>query len=181
MKALIDIVTLTAQITDTPVSRFVITAQVASQDTIKAQNDALNKKAEDRRGLFGDSWAQVMKMARKYANLYGGAGLDKEVEFSPVWRHDRTLEELQQKGTALGIPAEQIWAEAGYTSEQIAEMKQMPSYRLKHEKELWEGATAATQNIPLVEYLRRAGVSEEEIQRIEKAIAGQTAVPPTDL
>lgn len=179
MKALIDIVTLTAQLTDTPVSRFVITAQVASEDTIKAQNDALEKKAEDRRDLFGDSWAQAMNMARKYANLYGNAGLETDVEFKPIWHHDHTLEELEKKGQALGIPIEQIWAEAGYTNAQIAEMKNMPSYRLKFEKELWEGATAATQNIPLDEYLRRAGVPEEEIKKINEAITNQSGIPLT--
>ena len=181
MKSLIDLVTLTAQITDTPVSRFVVTAQVAGADTIKAQNDALNKKAEDRRGLFGDGWGQAMSLARKYANLYGNAGLDEDVEFRPLWQHDRTLEELQQKNTALGIPQEQIWAEAGYTAEQIAEMKQMPSYRLQAEKQIWEGATSATQNIPLDEYLRRVGVPEEDIQKIRTAIRGQTGEPVTDL
>lgn len=181
MKALIDIVTLTAQLTDTPVSRFVITAQVASEDTIKAQNDALEKKAEDRRDLFGDSWAQVMNMARKYANLYGGAQLSEEIEFKPIWHHDRTLDELEKKGSALGIPQEQIWAEAGYTSEQIAEMKKMSSYRLKFEKELWDGATAATQNIPLELYLRRAGLSEQEVKEIDEAIKNQSAIPLTGL
>ncbi len=181
MKALIDLVTLTAQTTDTPVSRFVITAQVAAEGTIKAQNDALNKKAEDRRGLFGDGWSQVMSMARALANLYGNALLDEKVEFQPIWKHDRTLEELQTKGQALNIPQEQIWAEAGYTSEQIAQMKQMPSYRVAFEQKLWEGASAATQNIPLEIYLQRSGVPEDEVKNIIDAISNQSNVPLTDL
>jgi hypothetical protein len=181
MDELIQLVTLTAQITDTPVSRFVITAQVAAEGTIKAQNDALEKKGEDRRGLFGDSWSQVMAMARKYDNLYGNAGLDEEIEFEPIWKHDRTLEELQTKSQTLAIPQEQIWAEGGYTSEQIAEMKQMQSYRLQFEKQLWEGAMSATQNIPLEEYLRRCGVPEEEIKHISAAISNNQNIPPTDL
>jgi Phage portal protein, SPP1 Gp6-like. len=181
MKALIDLVTLTAQITDTPVSRFVVTAQIASEDTIKAQNDALDKKADDRRGLFGDSWSQVMSMARKYTNLYANAGLDEEVEFQPTWRHDRTLDDLEKKSQVLGIPQEQIWAEAGYSAEQIAQMKQMPSYQLAREKSIWEGAVSATQNIPLEEYLKRVGVPEEEITQIREAIKNQSAVPLTGL
>jgi hypothetical protein len=181
MDALIKLVALTAQITDTPVSRFVITAQIASSDTIKAQNDALEKKAEDRRGLFGDAWSQAMSMARKFANFYGNAALDEEIEFKPVWTHDHTIEELQTKGDALSIPQEQIWAEAGYTAEQIAQMKQMPSYRVAFEQKLWEGATAATQNIPLEAYLQRCGVPAEEIQAIQDAVKNQSGVPLTGL
>lgn len=181
MDELIQLVTLTAQITDMPVSRFVITAQVAAEGTIKAQNDALEKKGEDRRGLFGDAWSQVMDMARKYDNLYGNAGLDEEIEFQPLWKHDRTLDELQAKSQALSIPQEQIWTEAGYTSEQIADMKKMSSYRLQFEKQLWEGAASATQNIPLEEYLRRCGVPEEEIAKISQAIGSQSGVPLTNL
>lgn len=181
MDALKDLVTLTAQITDTPVSRFVVTAQVASEDTIKAQTEALEKKGEDRRGLFGDAWSQAMAIARKYDNLYGTASLDETVDLSPIWKHDRSLNELQTKGESLKIPQEQIWAEAGYTAWQIAVMKEMPSYRLQFEKSLWDGATTATQNIPLEEYLRRCGVPEEEIKRISDAVVNNQSIPPTTL
>ena len=182
MNSLKDLVTLTAQITDTPVSRFIVTAQIASADTIKSQTEALEKKAEDRRGLFGDAWSQVMGMARKYANVYGGAGLNEEIEFKTTWRHDRTLEELEKKRTALEIPREQIWVEASYTPEQIATMKAMVEYRIALEKILWEGAQAASlQGIPLELYLQRAGVPEKEITAIQEAIANQSGVPATDL
>lgn len=182
MKALIELVALTAQITDTPVSRFIITAQIASSDTIKSQNDALNKKAEDRRGLFGDAWSLVMSMARKYTNLFADAGLDEEIEFGTLWSHDRTLEELGQKQTVLGIPQEQLWAEAQYPPEKIAEMKQMQSYRMEFEKKLWEGYAAASQNgIPLEIYLQRVGVSAEEAKAILDAVNNQSGVPTTDL
>ena len=181
IEALISLITLTAQITDTPVSRFIVTAQIASDDTIKAQNDALDKKAEDRRGLFGEAWKQTMNMARKYANAYGGAGLDESVEFIPLWRHDVTLQELEQKKTMLGIPDEQVWTEAGYSSDKIVEMKSQQSYRIAQERAIWEGAMSATQNIPLDEYLKRCGLSAEEIAEINVSIENQTAVPLTDL
>lgn len=179
--ALINLITLTAQITDTPVSRFVMTAQIASADTIKAQTEALDKKAEDRRDLFGASWVQAMNMARKYANVYGNAGLDESIEFIPVWKHEATLQELEQKKNSLGIPDEQIWAEAGYSPEQIAEMKNAQSYRIAQEAALWQGAISATASIPLDEYLRRCGVSEEAITQIQESINKQNAVPLTDL
>ncbi len=182
MEDLIKLVTLTAQITDTPVSRFVITAQIASEETIEAQNDALDKKAEDRRGLLGDAWSQVMSIARKITNLNTSEALDEEVEFSTTWRHDRTLKELGQKREVLGIPQEQLWQEAGYTPEQIAVMKTMQEYRLQLEKLLWEGANAASLNgIPLEVYLKRSGLPEAEIKFIQDGIANQSNVPATDL
>lgn len=180
MEELIDLVTLTAQITDTPVSRFVVTAQIASDKTIKEENDPLNKKAVDRRGLFGDGWSQVMSMARKYANL-NGESLDEDVEFKTTWSHDRTLDELAQKKDALDIPVEQLWAEASYSNGQIQAMKQTQSYRIDLERKIWDGAVSATQNIPLDEYLRRCGVPDEEIKAIQAAITNQSAVPPVDL
>jgi len=181
MEELIKLVTLTAQITDTPVSRFVVTAQIASDETIQKQNDALNKKAEDRRGLLGDSWSQVMSMARKYSNLFGSTSLDEEMEFKTLWGHDRTLEELAQKQTILGIPQEQLWMEAKYSPEKIAEMKQMQSYRIDLEKKLWEGANAASLNgIPFEVYLKRVGLPDAEIAAIKAAIA-DNSVPPVAL
>lgn len=182
METLIKLVTLTAQITDTPVSRFVITAQIASEETIEAQNDALDKKAEDRRGLFGDSWSQVMIIARKITNLNTAEALNEEVEITTTWRHDRTLKELGQKREILGIPQEQLWQEAGYTPEQITVMKNMQEYRMQLEKLLWEGADAAALNgIPLEMYLERVGLPADEITAITKSIADQSAVPSTGL
>lgn len=182
MEVLIKLVTLTAQITDTPVSRFVITAQIASEETIEAQNDALDKKAEDRRGLFGDGWSQVMSIARKITNFNTAEALNEEVEFTTTWRHDRTLKELGQKREVLGIPQEQLWQEAGYTPEQIAVIKTMQEYRMQLEKLLWEGANAASMNgIPLEVYLKRAGLPDEEITAILEGIRNQTAEPATDM
>lgn len=179
--ALKDIVTLAAQITETPVSRFVISAQVASEKTIKEQDRQLKKKAADRRGLFGDPWVGAFDMARKLANLYGNAGLSEDVALSPIWENTDTLQDLAEKKTALGIPVEQLWREAGYTDEQIEGMRKDPSYRVEFERALWEGANIATQNIPLELYLKRAGLPAEEIEEILNGIQSDENIPSTDL
>jgi hypothetical protein len=177
-----DIILLAAQLTETPVSRFVITAAIASADTIKAQEIQLKNKAADRRGLFSDPWVGALDMARKLSNLHGGAGLSEDVSFSPVWEHTETLEELAEKKETLEIPIEQLWKEAGYTEKQIQSMKAEPSYRLKFEAMLWEGAEAASlQGIPLELYLKRAGLQEDEIKEITEAIENQEGIPSVDL
>lgn len=172
-----DLVLSTAQITDTPASRFVVTAAIASDKTIKEQERGLKKKGADRRGLFSPPWVEIMNMARKLSNIYGAAGLSEDVKISPIWEHTETLEELQQKKETLEIPIEQLWREAGYTEEQIETMKKDSSYRLKFEAALWEGAIKASQNaIPLDLYLERIGLPSEEIKNIMDRIANQSGV-----
>lgn len=181
VNTLTQLILITAQITDTPVSRFITTAAIASADTIKAQESQLKKKAIDRRDLFSTPWSGAMAMGRKLQNLYTTDGFDEAVQFISLWKNSESLDELAQKRETLGIPQEQLWLEAGYTADQISIMKATPEYRVKYEAELWEGATAATQNIPLETYLRRAGVPEEEIKQILKDIENQSGVPTTDL
>ena len=120
----------TAAITDTPVSRFVASGQVASADTLKEQQEPLEAKVINRRVRLGNGWEDCMAMARKLANLYGGAGLNETVRFSTAWTFRRSLDELKQK-KEIGIPNEQLWLEAGYSQEQIAAMKESDEYQAK--------------------------------------------------
>jgi hypothetical protein len=177
-----DLVLATAQITDTPADRFIVTAQIASADTLKGQEAGLRKKAKTRRKLFGDPWVGVFDMARTLSNLYGGAGLSEDVSFSPIWETTVSLDELQQKKDTLGISIEQLWREAGYNENQIAAMKQDPSFRVEFERKLWEGYQAASLNgIPLRTYLERIGVPKAEIDALEKSIRENSSVPSEDL
>lgn len=169
VNTLTQLILLAAQITDTPVSRFITTAAIASADTIKAQESQLKKKGTDRRGLLSDPWAGVMSMARRITNLNTNAMLEETVVFIPLWEHTETLDELTQKRDTLGVPQEQLWIEAGYTPEQITAMKQMPEYRVAFEQKLWTGAAAAQGKISLELYLKRVGLPETEIQAILEA------------
>lgn len=181
-EAIKDQVLFTAQITETPASRFVVTAQVASADTIKEQDRSLKKKGADRRGLFGVPWAGVVSMSRKLTNLNSSSGLDEEIRFRPIWEHTETLDTLAQKKDTLEIPIEQIWREVGYTEEQIEAMKTAPSYRVAFEKALWEGWNQVSlSGIPLRIYLERVGLPAKEIDIIEQAIENQSAEPAVDL
>lgn len=124
-----DLVLLAAQVTSTPTSRFTTTKLIASQETLKEQNTQLKKKATDRRVLYGDAWEACMDMARRIENTFGEeAELDEEITFSTIWVNNQTIEELLEK-KKLGIPEETLWAEAGYSTEQISSMKKTLEYQ----------------------------------------------------
>lgn len=163
INALKDLIVLTAQITDTPVSRFVVSGQVAGEGTLKEQEQPLKKKASDRRVIIGNGWEDCMVMARKLENLYGDGGLDETVNFSTLWAHRETLDELKQK-KELGVPEETIWREMGYSEAQIAEMKKTDEYKLKIAKMLWDAAKVSTEaGFVLETFLRIMGFTDTQL------------------
>lgn len=186
MSTLKDLIVLAAQITATPVSRFVASGQVAGSETLKEQEQPLKKKAADRRILFGNAWEDCMAMARKLENRYGTANLDEDVSFSTLWGHSETLDDLQNKKN-LGVPQETIWMEMGYTAEQIEGMKATEEYRLSSAKMLWEAAKFATEaGVPLETFLiqsagwDKARLSELGTQRLAAiALQQEDTIPPT--
>lgn len=161
-----DLIILTAQITDTPVSRFMASGQIAGSLTLKEQEQPLKKKAADRRSLFGDAWQQCMVMARKLQNAFGTGNLDETIQFFTMWLHTESLDELTKK-QALGVPFETIWVEMGYTREQIMAMKQTDEYRIELAKKLWDAAFSATQSGAALEtFLQSIGWTEEDLQNM---------------
>jgi len=147
-----DFITMAAQVTGTPTSRFTTTKLVASQETLKEQNTQLKKKAKDRRILFGDAWEACMSMARKVANMFGGVTLDELVTFETIWADNETVEDLTAK-IALGVPKETIWNEAGYTQEQIVNMKRTDEYRLAIFTKIWPIVSALPEAQALIPQL----------------------------
>jgi hypothetical protein len=112
----------TAGVTSTPLSRFQITGQVSSSDTMKAGDQPLDAKVELRQSLFGNGWEDCMVLARRLANTFGGASFDEEVEFSTTWYRQANLADLKLK-RELGVPLETLWSEMGYSPEQITAMQ----------------------------------------------------------
>lgn len=130
-----------AQVTDTPVSRFQVTGQIAAAETQKQYDAPLLNKVRNRQIAFGDAWEDCFYIARKLANLFGGAGLNEEslieTQWEPAEARDETaeIERLAIKADKLGIPKRQIWKEAGYTDDQIVSMLAEP--------EIAQGRTSA--------------------------------------
>lgn len=116
-----------AQITDTPVSRFQLTRQVAAEGTLKQQEAPLLAKVRVRASLFGNAWEDCMYMARRLANFYG-EGLNEDSELETLWepaetRDDKAFREAMMLEMQMGVPKEMLWVKLGYSQEDIARMK----------------------------------------------------------
>jgi hypothetical protein len=116
----------TAMVSDTPIARFITTGQIARKETLKEQEGPLLAKITSRQTNFGNSWEDVMELARKVHNKYDNANLDEEVLFEALWDDAETRSQLQRVDLMRGkkeleVPLPQIWRELGYTQQQINE------------------------------------------------------------
>lgn len=131
------IVVRIASITDTPLSRFLITHQVAAEGTLKQQEGPLIAKVKERQKLYGNSWEDVMRMALKLAwNFDNGVDPASIAEISTIWADPETRDETVEidngaKKKTLGVPVEQIFQELHYTREQIEEFKKSPEWKAR--------------------------------------------------
>lgn len=135
LKTLDTLIQKAASTTDTPLSRFQVSGQVAGADTQKEYKDSLIKKVEKRQRRFGRVWADALSMALKLEQTFGMAqGLPNVAKFEIVWEPAarREIAELQAEASAKkasGVPEETIWREVwGYDEAQIAQMKAEDSY-----------------------------------------------------
>lgn len=121
-----------AMVTNTPVTRFISTKLIASDETLKEQEGPLLARARNRQVSFGHSWSQAFGLALKLENLFG----DQESEFDetmivkPMWTEplsrgqDERLNLLLKKQT-LKVPTPQLWKEMGYDQRLITRMQEM--------------------------------------------------------
>jgi len=120
-----------AQISRTPLSYFQVTGQVASSETQRADDSGLISKAEDRSIDLGNSWEDVMLMARRLHNTFGEGSLGEDVAISTIWgsfeRVDKLETEKKRSQVALnlvnaGASPSGAFKAAGYSDEQVTEM-----------------------------------------------------------
>lgn len=125
----------TAIVTDTPLSRFQMTGQVAAADTLKQQNDPLIKKVEKRQTRFGDAWEDAMILAARIEAAFGDLVIPDDADIEAIWEPAQMKTVADQEAEArakkaAGVPEETIWAEVfGYSEEQIKGMKGQESYQ----------------------------------------------------
>lgn len=127
-----------AMMTDTPISRFITTKQIAAEGTQKQQEGPLVNKVRKRQGELGNGWEDAMGIARRLANTFGRAGLDETALLYTRWEPAEVRDEDAElargaRKQALGIPQAQIWAELGYSQEKIAEWAAQAEARRQEE------------------------------------------------
>ena len=125
-----------ATISDTPLSRFQISGQVAAEGTLKQQEGPLVSKVEKRQMLFGDSWEELERITMALSNAFGGTNDDTTLEIETQWKSAATRDDaneikIAQGKKELGATREQVLSEVGYTAEQIKQMKADPDWNAK--------------------------------------------------
>jgi len=113
-----------ALVTDTPVSRFITTKLIASDETLKQQEAPLIAKVEARQKLFSTSIMQCMDLSARLARAYGVADQvpPAGVAIKPIWKSAQSLRERLEELTlkqSLGVPEVQLWAELGYGQDKV--------------------------------------------------------------
>lgn len=114
-----------ALVTDTPVSRFITTKLIASDETLKQQEEPLIAKVENRQKLFGNAIKECLRLSMKLTRLFGTDGeftFTEDVAVHPIWKSAQSLVERLEELTLkknLGVPLPQLWTELGYSQDKV--------------------------------------------------------------
>ena len=116
--------------TATPSYALMKTAQYPSGEALRSAEGPLRGRVQDHDEDFGPVWHDVMQAAMKIEGEEVEGVLLKQIVpvFLPVnapFATKELMEELQIKAEVLGVPEEKLWKEAGYTADEIEEMKAM--------------------------------------------------------
>jgi hypothetical protein len=102
---------------------------VPSGEALKQLESGIVKRAQERQLIFGQAWADVMAMAYRLTQTFGG-GLPEvaPLNIQAQWTDANVRNELQQAQTAtaykaLDVPDDTVWATLGFTPTEIAGFK----------------------------------------------------------
>ena len=115
-------------ISRTPPHLFYVQANYPSGEALKTAESGLVHKAKLRQVNLGNSWEDVMYMARNLERAFGSQAPSEDAWLETLWADPETrnekehIEGLAMKREKLGVPRRQVWRELGYSE---AEMDQM--------------------------------------------------------
>jgi len=119
-----DFIATIAQISQTPLSYFQITGQVARAETQKTNDTGLVAKAQETAVSYGNSWEDVMYIALRLSNAFGGTNYDMSNSISALWdsfvkidtlEDDLKRSEIVMNLTNAGATLEGATQAAGYS------------------------------------------------------------------
>lgn len=119
-----------ARVTRTPISYFQAGGQMPAEGTLQQQEVGLVAKGEKCNVDYGNAWEDMMKIARRLNNVFGGsAKMDEKQRIEAQWKPMQTRNELEHiqtltlKKQLLGSGGDEIiWGEMGYDADQIAKL-----------------------------------------------------------
>lgn len=112
--------------TRTPPHYFNVGGNLPSGDAIKAAETGLVSKSRRKMVYFGEAWEEVIRLCFKVIGDPRADVIDSETIWSnPEYRSESELADALVKRSAIGVPRQQLWEDAGYTQAQIARFKEM--------------------------------------------------------
>lgn len=129
-----------AQVTDTPISRFQMTRQVAAEGTLKQQEGPLLAKVRAYQTQIGNGWEDLLHAAIRMGSARG-LSLDADADLETEWEPSEPCDDLTEMEklrikAELGVPQEQLWAEMGYDADEIARMRVMKAADMEAQSNL---------------------------------------------
>jgi hypothetical protein len=111
-------------------------SDMASGESLKQLESGLVAQASRAQRVFGQAWAEVMKLALKVNATFGNGAQPKvpDAKIMTKWESAETRNELHnaqvgQIWKALGLPDEPIWSLQGFTPAEIADFANATSAR----------------------------------------------------
>lgn len=125
IKVVQQIILWASMVTNTPASRFIATKLIASDETLKQQEEPLVSKIDSVKTLLSYSWRQVFALTEKIWHILNPEKEVLEGKVKPIWcqsaSEEAMISNLLKKQT-LGIPKKQLWREMGYDKKKIDSM-----------------------------------------------------------
>jgi len=112
--------------TRTPPHYFYLSGNFPSGDAIKSAETGLVAKSRRKMRFFGEAWEEVMRLCFKVLDDPRGDVDDSETIWAdPEYRSESELADALIKRSAIGVPRQQLWEDAGYSQTQISRFKAM--------------------------------------------------------
>ena len=119
------------QVSDTPLSYFQLSGQMASEGTHRQHESRMITKVKKASVKFGNSWEDTMRMARKLHNTYGDGGMSEDQDIEVRWMDFSARDEddrlsarvLRMKDlVASGVSVYEAARKAGFSDEASADL-----------------------------------------------------------
>ena len=128
------------QVTDTPLSYFQQSGQMASEGTHRQHETRMIAKARSASVELGEQWEELMRLCIRMSNLYEGTRYDEDVEITTIWadfdirnREEKMLlraQALKAMGDA-GVGIEAAALMVGFTEDEAKRMAEMEYVNLE--------------------------------------------------
>jgi hypothetical protein len=142
------------QVTDTPLSYFQQSGQMASEGTHRQHEARMLAKCRAASVEFGEKWEQIMLLAIRMSNLYDGTAYDEDAEIMTIWddfdireREEKVLARAQAAKALVesNFDAEESAIQAGFSEEAAKRLADVEFLQLETMTRGVNGATANPQ------------------------------------